>query len=197
MTTYTFDVFMTLDGYANNTEPQVWGGYWSKQGPEWLEHRSAIYGEDQRMVLGARTFAMFAAIMGSADFGEPDAWAAKMRDLPTTVLSTRLTGPQSWPDATVEPGDAVDVVARLKRESDVPLRSHGSLSLNRTLLTAGLVDLVQVTIFPVINGATGAQPVFAGVPDFDLELVESNTFDRHTQVLTYRPRLHDGVPPEG
>lgn len=40
-------------------------------------------------------------------------------------------------------GDAVDVVARLKEESDVPLRSHGSLSLNRALL----VDRVQVTVF--------------------------------------------------
>jgi hypothetical protein len=34
-------------------------------------------------------------------------------------------------------GDAVDVVARLKEESEVPLRSHGSLSLNRALM-AGL-----------------------------------------------------------
>jgi hypothetical protein len=30
-------------------------------------------------------------------------------------------------------GDAVDVVARLKEESVVPLRSHGSLSMNRAL----------------------------------------------------------------
>jgi hypothetical protein len=52
-------------------------------------------------------------------------------------------------------GDAVDVVARLKEESEVPLRSHGSLSLNRALLAAGLVDRVQVTLFPVICGQTG------------------------------------------
>lgn len=51
-------------------------------------------------------------------------------------------------------GDAAEIVARLKQESDVPLRSHGSLSLNRSLLEAGLVDFVQVTIFPVINGRT-------------------------------------------
>jgi len=29
----------------------------------------------------------------------------------------------------------------------VPLRSHGSLSLNRALMAAGLVDRVQVTVF--------------------------------------------------
>ena len=53
--------------------------------------------------------------------------------------------PLDWPDATVVSGDAVDVVARLKEESDVPLRSHGSLSMNRALMAAGLVDRVQVT----------------------------------------------------
>jgi dihydrofolate reductase len=180
---------MTLDGYANNTDPHTWGGYWSKHGPEWLEHRSATYAEDQRMVFGARTFAMFAMVLGSTAFGEPDAWATRMRELPTTVLSSTLAGLPDWPDAVVEQGDAVDVVARLKDESDVPLRSHGSLSLNQALLAAGLVDQVQVTIFPVINGATGAQPVFEGVPDFDLDLVASHTFDGHTQELIYRPHL--------
>jgi RibD C-terminal domain len=47
-------------------------------------------------------------------------------------------------------------VARLKEESDVPLRSHGSLSMNRALIAAGLVDRVHVTLFPVITGQTGA-----------------------------------------
>jgi hypothetical protein len=60
-----------------------------------------------------------------------------------------------WPNATVVSSDAVDVVARLKEESKVPLRSHGSLSLNRALMAAGLVDRVQVTLFPVITGQTG------------------------------------------
>ena len=87
-------------------------------------------------------------------------------------------------------GDPVDIVARLKEESDVPLRSHGSLTLNRALMAAGLVDRVQVTLFPVINGETGEDPVFRGAADFDLELLESQTFDGHTQELVYRPTLH-------
>ena len=98
--------------------------------------------------------------------------------------------PLDWPNATVVSGDAADVVARLKEESEVPLRSHGSLSLNRALLTAGLVDRVQVTIFPVITGRTGTDPIFGGAADFDLELIESRTLDGNTQELIYRPTLH-------
>ena len=87
-------------------------------------------------------------------------------------------------------GDAVDVVARLKEESEVPLRSHGSLRLNWALMRAGLVDRLQVTLFPVITGQTGADPIFAGAADFDLELLESRTLDGRTQELIYRPSLH-------
>ncbi len=87
-------------------------------------------------------------------------------------------------------GDAAAIVARLKEESDVPLRSHGSLSLNRTLMAAGLVDRVQVTLFPVISGQTGTEPIFGGAADFDLELLESRTLDGNIQELTYRPTRH-------
>ena len=113
-----------------------------------------------------------------------------MRSLPATVVSTTLEGALDWPDATLVSGDAVDVVARLKQASEVPLRSHGSLSMNRALMAAGLVDRVQVTLFPVISGPTGADPVFGGGAGYDLELIECRTLDGHTQELIYRPALH-------
>lgn len=108
-----------------------------------------------------------------------------MRSLPATVVSTTLEGPLDWPEASVASGDAVDVVARLKEESEAPLRSHGSLSMNRALMAAGLVDRVQVTLFPVVTGQTGADPVFGGAADFDLELIESRTLDGNIQELIY------------
>ena len=190
--TYTFDVFSSLDGYGSYGPGGDWGGYWGKQGPELLDHRLAVYGGEQRMVFGATTFRQFVSMLASST-GEPEAgdpWVTQMRNLPATVVSTTLHGPLDWPDATVVSGDAVDVVARLKEESEVPLRSHGSLSVNWALMAAGLVDRVQVTLFPVITGKTGADPVFQGAADFDLELIESRTLDGHTQELIYRPTLH-------
>ena len=150
--TYTFDIFSSLDGFGGHTGD--WGGYWGKQGPEFLERRLALYSEDQRMVLGGTTFRDFAGMLGSIPEGSEllDAWIGRLRNLPATVISNSLTGKLDWPDAHVAKGNAVDVVRRLKTESKVPLRSHGSLSLNRTLMAAGLVDRVQVTIFPVITG---------------------------------------------
>jgi dihydrofolate reductase len=188
---YTFDVFCSLDGFGSY-DGGNWGGYWGKQGPEFLDRRLALYGEEQRLVLGANTFRQFVQVLGpSTEESEVnDPVNTRMRNLPTTVVSTTLEGPLDWPDATLVSGDAVDVVARLKEESEVPLRSHGSLSMNRALMAAGLVDRVQVTLFPVITGRTGVDPIFQGAADFDLELIESRMLDGHIQELIYRPTLH-------
>jgi dihydrofolate reductase len=110
--------------------------------------------------------------------------------MPATVVSTTLKESLNWPNATIMSGDAVDVVARLKEESNVPLRSHGSLSMNRALMAAGLVDRVQVTFFPVITGQTGIDPIFKGAAEFDLEVIQSQTLDDNIQELIYRPTLH-------
>jgi dihydrofolate reductase len=187
---YTFDVFSSLDGFGSFNGGD-WGGYWGKQGPEFLDHRLAVYEEEQRMVFGANTYRQMAQIMGpSIGLQALDPVNTRMRSLPSTVVSTTLDGPLDWPEATLVRGDAVSVVARLKEESQVPLRSNGSLSMNRALMAAGLVDRVQVTIFPVITGQTGVDPIFLGAADFDLELIENRTLDRHIQELIYRPTLH-------
>ena len=188
--TYTFDVFSSLDGYGAATGD--WTGYWGKQGPELLDHRLALYSTEQRMVFGANTHRAFAEMLASsaAESEVHDPWVTRMVSLPATVISTTLEEPLDWPDATVVSGDAVDVVARLKADSDVPLRSHGSLAMNRALMAAGLVDRVQVTLFPVITGQTGQAPIFQGAADFDLELIETRTLDGDIQELVYRPTLH-------
>jgi dihydrofolate reductase len=192
--TYTADIFSTVDGFGA-PQPGTWGGYWDRQSAEWLDHRHALYSEEQRMVFGASTyklFVQFERMLGSSPEVDKaaDPWVTKLRTLPATVVSTTLEAPLDWSHATLAKGDAVDVVARLKQESAVPLRSHGSVSMNRALMAAGLVDRLQLTIFPVITGQTGAHPLFKDAADFDLELLESRTFDGGIQELIYRPALH-------
>jgi dihydrofolate reductase len=188
---YTWDVFCTLDGYGTYAEGADWGGYWGKQGPELLEHRAALFDTEQRMVFGATTFRDTAQIMTSGiDPNALDEWNVRMMRTPATVISSTLQDTLGWPNAAIVSGDAVDIVTRLKQESDVPLRSQGSLSLNWALMAAGLVDRLQVTIFPVISGRTGTEPILGGAGDFDLELLERRTLDDHTQEIVYRPTLH-------
>jgi hypothetical protein len=110
--TYTWDVFSTVDGYGSYAPPGDWGGYWSKQGPELLEHRAAQFGTEQRMVYGATTFREVAEIMTSSlDPNSLDEWNQRLMRMPATVISSTLTDTLGWPDATIVSGDAVEVVA--------------------------------------------------------------------------------------
>ena len=188
--TYTWDVFSTLDGYGSFVDGADWGGYWGKQGPELLEHRAALFDTEQRMVFGATTFRENAEILlRTDDPNNLDEWNQRTLRMPATVISSTLHDTLGWPNATIVRGDAVDVVSALKEESDRPLCSQGSLSLNWSLMAAGLVDRLQVTIFPAISGRSGTSPILGGASDFDLELLESRTLDGHTVELVYRPTL--------
>lgn len=186
---YSWDVYCTLDGFASFDESGDWGGYWGKEGPEFLDHRAKVLNEDQRLVLGANTFRQFQALIpGKVE--DLDPVNARMKSMPTSVVSTSIKGPLDWPDATLVNQDAVAYITELRETSAVPLRSHGSLSLNRALMAAGLVDRLQVSVFPVVSGQTGEKPVFEGAEDFDLELIESRMFDGRIPELIYRPHLH-------
>ena len=70
---YTFDVFSSLDGYGSYDSGGDWGGYWGKQGPEFLDRRLTQYREDQRMVFGANTYRAFARMLAASS--ETDAAA--------------------------------------------------------------------------------------------------------------------------
>ncbi len=76
------------------------GGYWGKQGPELLEHRLALYGENQRMVFGATPTGQFAQLLAASteESETRDPWVTRMRNLPATVVSTTLDGRLDWPD---------------------------------------------------------------------------------------------------
>ncbi|MHC6174978.1 dihydrofolate reductase family protein [Glutamicibacter endophyticus] len=189
---YTFDVLCSLDGYGSFGPEGDWGGYWGKQGPEFLAHRAEQYAAEMQLVLGAATFRMFQKFLGalSRDSEASDPVNTRMKFQPTTVISSTLDEPLDWPDVQVARGDAVEIVTELKHHAERPLRSHGSLMLNSALLNAGLVDYVQVTMFPVLTGRTGTRPIFTAVQDFDLELVSERVFDGRIVELTYRPTAH-------
>ena len=74
----------------------------------------------------------------------------------------------------------------LKASADgPPMRTIGSLSLVRSLFRLGLVDRARVMVFPTIRGATGQEPVFAELPDLDLDLTSTRVIDERLVLLDY------------
>ena len=187
-TTLTVDYFMSLDGYGS---AEGWPGYWGKEGPELRQDRVDTFDQDQVLILGATTFRQFAKFV--KEFDEP--YYDRMNEMPKIVFSSTLD-PQEpgWENSTVIAEDAVTAIERLKSTTDIPMRSHGSISLNRALLAAGLVDRLEVMVFPAITGKSGYAALLQGGAEFDLELIESTVLDSRTMKLVYKPTLHGDIP---
>lgn len=181
MAIYTAHLFTTLDGFGTGRV-----GYWGKDGPELREYQARTFfaAEEETLVLGANTYRLMAGFV--AKMGEEPNFASLNRTR-KIVISRTLEEPLGMENSTLVAEDALAAVPRLKAESPAPLRSHGSISMNRALLAAGLVDRLEVMIFPVITGASGENPILADLPDIDLELVDSRLFDGRIQQLVYVP----------
>lgn len=117
--------------------------------------------------------------------------------VPKVIFSSTLQAPLTWPNSELVTGDAVEAVTELKRTRTGTLSTLGSLSLARSLLTAGIVDRFRLVVFPVITGSTGRERIYDGYPDISLEMVNSRTFDGRLQLLEYIPTVLSGPPASG
>ena len=191
------DLIISLDGYAS---AEGWPGWWGLEGPEYLAWLEEEGEKGYTFLIGANTYRLMsgmaeeAAVDVSGFSVEEGASLAGLAARSKVIFSSTLQAPLTWPNSKLVAGDAVEAVTELKRTMTGPLSTLGSLSLSRSLLTAGLVDRFRVVVFPVITGRTGRERIYDGYPDVALEMVESRTFDRRLQLLEYVPTVLSEPP---
>ena len=192
--TYTWDVFSSLDGYGSYDTASTadWGGYWGKQGPSSLRIASRSSARTSAWcsepIPSATSWTCWVDHEGNTGVGDP--WVGRMRNIADDGHFEHAQRTAGLAGRHRRTGDAADVVARLKADSAVPFALMAASRSNWALMAAGLVDLIQVSVFPVITGRTGVHPIFGGAGDFDLELLESRLLDGRIQELIYRPSAH-------
>jgi len=190
MSSLKVDFIISLDGYGG---ADGWPGYWGMEGPEYLAWNASDSAAQYTTLMGATTYRLMSGF--AADMPDDPGMAA-MGAMPKVVFSSTLEEPLEWANTELVATDAVEAVRAMKERGEA-LRTLGSVSLCRSLLTAGLVDRFRVVIFPVITGATGNDRIFDAYPDVALELVESRLFDGRLQMLEYVPTVLDGPPGAG
>ena len=152
--------FITLDGVveAPGGEPghPNTGWVFPYHGPALEEYKLDEINAASSMLLGRVTYEGFA-----------DAWptrtgpiADRLNSMPKYVASTSLAAPLQWSNSTLLAGDLVAAINELKQGDGGPILVHGSATLARSLLAAGLVDDVRLMVFPVMVG--GGQTMFPG-----------------------------------
>ena len=183
MQTLTVDMFVSVDGWAGGATSPGYFGYFGPELEEWITTELAL---PQLVILGRRTYEALAGLPQQAR----DASWHWTTELSKVVFSATLKT-VSWPNTRICRDDLITEVSRLKGESDVPLRTMGSLSVARQLLSAGLVDRLRLMTFPLLVGASGRESVFADATSADLELVDHRALDGRVLLVEYRPSGRD------
>ena len=112
------------------------------------------------------------------------AFAEKINTMPKYVASTTL-GSSDWHDTTVIDGDVMGRIGDLKAREGAPILVAGSRTLVHGLLEAGLVDELNLQVFPLLLGS-GARLYPETTDPAALELVSSDPLPGGVLAQTYR-----------
>lgn len=139
------------------------------------------------ILLGANTYRMFVDFWPTASNDEQIV-ADKLNSIPKIVFSQTLqTAPWGkWPAATIESGDAVEAVKKLKQQPGKNMVLWGSISLAQAFMKANLIDEYHLRIVPVVLG-TG-RPNFDNAGAIDLTLTDTKQYPSGLVLLKYVPR---------
>jgi dihydrofolate reductase len=180
MAELTADLFVSLDGFAAGIDAGPFFGY---SGPELDSWISGNLKQPHIIVMGRVTYQALAEISASAT----DEGSTRMSDLPKVVISNTLAEPLTWANTRLVRGDPATGIRELKRRSEMPLRSIGSLSLVGSMMRLGLVDRLRIMVFPLILGDAGREPFSAGHSQAGLKLMATEILDSRLVMLEYRP----------
>jgi dihydrofolate reductase len=179
----TVDVFVSVDGWAGSDNLPGYFGYFGPELGRWITDQL----DDPHLILmGRRTYELLAGLPAEVvDDNTRRLFAGQL-----VVFSRTLT---SLDSATAElcRGDAVERVRELKSTATRPMRTMGSLSIARQLLTARLVDRLRLLTFPLLAGPAGREPFFAELPCADLELAGHRVLDGRIVLTEWAPTGRD------
>jgi dihydrofolate reductase len=182
--------FVTLDGVMQGPggpEEDVDGGFknggWSVG--YWDDVLAKTMGEqmghDFHLLLGRRTYDVFAGAWPSIDAGNAinstRKYVVTHRDVPADS--------GVWKNSVRVDGDIPARIRQLKQESGPELQVHGSVSLVQTLLEHDLVDELWLKIYPVTLGK-GKRLFGNGTAVAGWELLKSEVTSSGVIVVSYR-----------
>lgn len=176
--------FVSLDGVMEAPGGEAGYPHAGWVGPLFSDELGA-YKQDEQLaadilLLGRRTYESFVGAWPQRE----GAMAEKINTMRKLVASTTL-GSSDWHDTTVVGSDLEGTIRALKQEQGGPILVAGSRSVVHTLLDAGLVDEINLQVFPLILGS-GIR-VYSEKPEpTKLELISSRALETGVVLQAYR-----------
>lgn len=175
---------ISLDGYFTDENGDI--SWAHRDDPEWSTYTSENASGRSELLFGRVTYEMMAAFWPTPMAAEVAPVVARtMNEVPKIVVSRTLES-VDWQNSRLLRGDLVEEVGALKAEPGDDLLIMGSGSIIPPLLSAGLIDRIQIVIVPVVLGR--GRSMFEGVaPHLPMTLTEERRFSNGNVVLSYEP----------
>jgi len=170
--------FITLDGVIEAPRWTMEFGFDPKMG----EAIGGIMGSSRGLLLGRRTYEEFAPAW-SGRTADQDPGATFMNETPKYVVSATLES-ADWNNSTILGAYSPDAIRGLKDQVDGGIYVSGSGTLVRAMLADGLVDELNLFVYPVALG-TGAR--LFGDSQVKFTLGQTHSYDNGVLHLAYRP----------
>jgi dihydrofolate reductase len=172
-------MFVSLDGVVE--APEAWTGPYFSQ--EIGQHIGSSFAESDTLLLGRVTYQTFAKSFSGDTSGDP--MAATMNSVPKVVVSQTLETAE-WENATLIRSNVAEEITRLKQRPGKNIGMSGSAALAAWLLRQGLLDVLDLLVFPVVVGH-GKRLFDGGGGQVPLKLASSEAFSTGVLHLTYQP----------
>jgi dihydrofolate reductase len=173
--------FMTLDGVV---DAPTWTFDYEFL-PQMGEAISAVTGRCRGILLGRTTYEMFEPAWSTRTV-EDDPGAPFFNDTTKYVVSGTLTT-ATWRNSEIFGPYDPDAIRRLKDEVDGDIYVSGSITLVRAMLADGLVDELDLLVYPLTLGA-GPRLFPEGAAPGKLSLAACESYENGVVYLAYRPQ---------
>ncbi len=144
--------FVSLDGVMEAPGGEAGYAHAGWVGPLFSDELGAYKLEEQQaadvLLLGRKTYDSFAGAWPRRE----GPMAEKINTMRKVVASTTLSS-SDWENTTVVDSDLEGAVRTLKGEGGGPVLIAGSRSIVQSLLAAGLVDEINLQVFPLMLGS--------------------------------------------
>ena len=173
--------FMSFDGVIDAPTWTFEYGFDPKMG----ERLAAVTGGSQGILLGRVTYQMFEPAWSSRTV-EDDPGAPFFNDTTKYVVSGTLRE-ATWRNSEIVGPYDPQAIRRLKDDVDGDLYVSGSITLVRALLADGLVDQLDLCVYPLTLGS-GPRLFPDGAAPGKLALAATESYDNGVVYMAYRPQ---------
>jgi dihydrofolate reductase len=165
-------------------------GVFDGQTAGFMEYRDDAYLRDglglllasDAMLMGRRTYENFAKVWPARVGVHP--WAERLNGIKKYVFSSKLEK-ADWTNSVLIRGDIVEEVSKLKQQDGCNLLLFGHSLIGQALLKHHLLDVLDLSIHPVVLGRGGL--FFREGEQTRMKLTATKTFSNIVK-LTYEPQ---------